>query len=101
MTRQRARSGLAAGERRAAQQGEGVGVPAAGGGLDGRAAQALADPVAQGGRRQAAGREEQQGPRVGPVLLDAGGEEVLALWGQDRLWLFAREIQRLLGERRD
>jgi len=24
---------------------------------------------------------------------------VLALWGQDRLWLFAREIQRLLAER--
>ena len=34
-------------------------------------------------------------------LLDADGEEALALWGQDRLWLFAREIQRLLGERRD
>ncbi|MGE4651309.1 MAG: 2-hydroxychromene-2-carboxylate isomerase, partial [Myxococcota bacterium] len=34
-------------------------------------------------------------------LLDADGEEVLALWGQDRLWLFAREIQRLIGERRD
>ncbi|MFP6638683.1 MAG: DsbA family protein [Myxococcota bacterium] len=31
-------------------------------------------------------------------LLDARGEEVLALWGQDRLWLFAREIQRLLNE---
>ena len=29
-------------------------------------------------------------------LLDARGEPVLALWGQDRLWLFAREIQRLL-----
>lgn len=29
-------------------------------------------------------------------LLDAGGRSVLALWGQDRLWLFAREIQRLL-----
>lgn len=32
-------------------------------------------------------------------LLDADGSEVLALWGQDRLWLFAREIQRLLRER--
>jgi 2-hydroxychromene-2-carboxylate isomerase len=32
-------------------------------------------------------------------LFDADGEEVLALWGQDRLWLFSREIQRLLGER--
>ena len=31
-------------------------------------------------------------------LLDANGDEVLALWGQDRLWLFAREIQRLLEE---
>ena len=30
-------------------------------------------------------------------LLDAQGKEVLALWGQDRLWLFAREIQRLLS----
>ena len=29
-------------------------------------------------------------------LIDANGEEVLALWGQDRLWLFAQEIQRLL-----
>jgi len=29
-------------------------------------------------------------------LLDANGEQVLALWGQDRLWLFAREIQRQL-----
>jgi 2-hydroxychromene-2-carboxylate isomerase len=33
-------------------------------------------------------------------LLDAKGGEVLALWGQDRLWLVAREIQRLLGEAR-
>jgi 2-hydroxychromene-2-carboxylate isomerase len=33
-------------------------------------------------------------------LLDADGTSVLALWGQDRLWLFAREIQRLLGQRR-
>jgi 2-hydroxychromene-2-carboxylate isomerase len=32
-------------------------------------------------------------------LLDAQGEEVLALWGQDRLWLFSREIQRLLRGR--
>ncbi len=32
-------------------------------------------------------------------LLDARGEEVLGLWGKDRLWLFSREIQRLLGER--
>jgi len=31
-------------------------------------------------------------------LLDAAGQSVLALWGQDRLWLFAREIQRLLAE---
>ncbi len=31
-------------------------------------------------------------------LLDADGNQVLALWGQDRLWLFAREIQRLLRE---
>ncbi len=30
-------------------------------------------------------------------LLDAQGDEVLALWGQDRLWLFAREIQKLLA----
>ena len=32
-------------------------------------------------------------------LLDSNGESVLALWGQDRLWLFAREIQRQLGKR--
>jgi 2-hydroxychromene-2-carboxylate isomerase len=31
-------------------------------------------------------------------LLDADGKPALALWGQDRLWLFAREIQRLLAE---
>jgi 2-hydroxychromene-2-carboxylate isomerase len=31
-------------------------------------------------------------------LLDAEGNQVLGLWGQDRLWLFAREIQRLLRE---
>jgi 2-hydroxychromene-2-carboxylate isomerase len=30
-------------------------------------------------------------------LLNAAGEQVLALWGQDRLWLFAREIQRQLA----
>jgi 2-hydroxychromene-2-carboxylate isomerase len=28
-------------------------------------------------------------------LLDESGEPVLALWGQDRLWRIAREIQRL------
>jgi 2-hydroxychromene-2-carboxylate isomerase len=33
-------------------------------------------------------------------LLDAEGRKVLGLWGQDRLWLFAREIQRLLRETR-
>ena len=32
-------------------------------------------------------------------LLDEAGKEVLALWGQDRLWLFSREIQRILEER--
>ena len=32
-------------------------------------------------------------------LLDEDGRSVLALWGQDRLWLFSREIQRLLRER--
>lgn len=32
-------------------------------------------------------------------LLDDQGETVLALWGQDRLWLFAREIQRQLQRR--
>lgn len=32
-------------------------------------------------------------------LLDANGEQLLALWGQDRLWLFAREIQRQLATR--
>ncbi len=31
-------------------------------------------------------------------LLDKNGKQVLALWGQDRLWLFAREIKRLLAE---
>jgi len=30
-------------------------------------------------------------------LLDASGGTVLATWGQDRLWLVAREIQRQLG----
>jgi 2-hydroxychromene-2-carboxylate isomerase len=29
-------------------------------------------------------------------LLNRGGEQVLALWGQDRLWLVAREVQRQL-----
>lgn len=29
-------------------------------------------------------------------LLGPGSEQILALWGQDRLWLFAREIQRQL-----
>ena len=29
-------------------------------------------------------------------LLDEQGEQLLALWGQDRLWLFGREIQRQL-----
>ena len=33
-------------------------------------------------------------------LLGAEGNQVLALWGQDRLWLFAREIQRLLRSAR-
>jgi 2-hydroxychromene-2-carboxylate isomerase len=33
-------------------------------------------------------------------LLNARGEPVLALWGQDRLWLFAREIQRQLATTR-
>jgi len=32
-------------------------------------------------------------------LLNQNGEQVLALWGQDRLWLFAREIQRQLARR--
>jgi 2-hydroxychromene-2-carboxylate isomerase len=32
-------------------------------------------------------------------LLDEHGEQVLALWGQDRLWLFSREIQRLIHRR--
>lgn len=32
-------------------------------------------------------------------LIDERGEQVLALWGQDRLWLFSREIQRLLQRR--
>ena len=31
-------------------------------------------------------------------LLGSDGEQLLALWGQDRLWLFAREIQRQLRE---
>ena len=32
-------------------------------------------------------------------LLDEQGAQVLALWGQDRLWLFSREIQRILSDR--
>jgi 2-hydroxychromene-2-carboxylate isomerase len=32
-------------------------------------------------------------------LLDESGAELLALWGQDRLWLFARAIQRQLAKR--
>ena len=32
-------------------------------------------------------------------LLDGNGETLLAVWGQDRLWLVAREIQRHLAER--
>lgn len=31
-------------------------------------------------------------------LLDKQGRVILALWGQDRLWLFAREIQRQLAQ---
>jgi len=34
-------------------------------------------------------------------LLDDKGQQLLALWGQDRLWLFAREIQRQLARRQD
>ena len=30
-------------------------------------------------------------------LLDPGGETLLRVWGQDRLWLVAREIQRALS----
>ncbi len=32
-------------------------------------------------------------------LFDADGNPVLELWGQDRLWLISREIQRLLRKR--
>ena len=32
-------------------------------------------------------------------LLDEQGTTVLALWGQDRLWLFDRAIQRQLAQR--
>ncbi|MBT6611982.1 MAG: 2-hydroxychromene-2-carboxylate isomerase, partial [Deltaproteobacteria bacterium] len=32
-------------------------------------------------------------------LFDSTGEVVLAVWGQDRLWLVAREIKRLLAEK--
>ena len=31
-------------------------------------------------------------------LLDASGNQVVGLWGQDRLWLFAREIKRLIED---
>jgi 2-hydroxychromene-2-carboxylate isomerase len=31
-------------------------------------------------------------------LRDARGNPVLGVWGQDRLWLVSREIQRLLRE---
>jgi len=31
-------------------------------------------------------------------ILSSNGEELLALWGQDRLWLIAREIQRQLAK---
>jgi len=31
-------------------------------------------------------------------LLDSEGNEVLATWGQDRLWIVAREIKRLLNQ---
>jgi 2-hydroxychromene-2-carboxylate isomerase len=31
-------------------------------------------------------------------LLDGQGQPQLSLWGQDRLWLFSREIQRLLSQ---
>ena len=34
-------------------------------------------------------------------LLDEQGEQLLALWGQDRLWLFTREIQRQLERRKN
>ena len=32
-------------------------------------------------------------------LLDEQGKSILSLWGQDRLWLFSREIQRQLASR--
>ena len=32
-------------------------------------------------------------------LLDANDNELLALWGQDRLWVLAQEIQRQLAVR--
>jgi 2-hydroxychromene-2-carboxylate isomerase len=32
-------------------------------------------------------------------LLDESGSQLLSLWGQDRLWVFAREIQRQLAAR--
>ncbi len=34
-------------------------------------------------------------------LRTTAGDTLLAVWGQDRLWLVAREIQRWLGEHRD
>jgi 2-hydroxychromene-2-carboxylate isomerase len=34
-------------------------------------------------------------------LLNQAGDEVLALWGQDRLWLVSREIQRQLAARKE
>ena len=34
-------------------------------------------------------------------LLDKNGEQLLALWGQDRLWLFAREIQARLEQAKE
>jgi hypothetical protein len=35
-------------------------------------------------------------PELLDPSLDQQGQQLLALWGQDRLWLFAREIQRQL-----
>jgi 2-hydroxychromene-2-carboxylate isomerase len=32
-------------------------------------------------------------------LIDENGQQILALWGQDRLWLVAREIQSILTKR--
>jgi hypothetical protein len=33
-------------------------------------------------------------------LLGRSGETIANFWGQDRLWVVAREIQRVLGEER-